>query len=225
LQAVRRNTAARLRVGGIVTALLVGAVVASAAPSGAALSAPQPPRSVRIVPGNKQAKVSWVKPSNGGSPITQYEVAVYHNAVVLGIHVFKSTATTQLIEGLKNSSTYTFKVAAKNAVGWGKFSARSAPATIGVPSPPEKPTAVAGKGRATVSWKVPSANSGLPVNGYRVTPILKGQPKPARVFSSTATRQVITGLASGKKFSFTVAARNQRGWGAPSSESNTVTIK
>jgi hypothetical protein len=208
-----------------VIALAVGALVAFSAPSGAESSAPKPPRSLRIVPGNKQAKVSWVRPSNGGSPVTQYEIAVYHDDVVLGIHVFKSTVTTQLIEGLKNSSTYTFKVAAKNAVGWGKFSARSAPATIGVPSPPGKPTVVAGKSRATVSWKAPSANSGLPVNGYRVIPILKGQPKPARVFSSTATHQVITGLATGKKFSFTVSARNKRGWGAPSPESDTVTIK
>ena len=115
-----------------------GALIASSTPGWAEASAPKPPRSLRIVPGNKQAKVSWVKPSNGGSPITQYEIAVYHDEVVLGIHVFKSTATTQVIEGLKNSSTYTFKVAAKNAVGWGKFSARSAPATIGVPSPPGK---------------------------------------------------------------------------------------
>jgi hypothetical protein len=208
-----------------VIALVVGALVASSAPSGAADSVPKPPRSLRIVPGDKQAKVSWVKPSNGGRPITQYEVAVYHDEVLLGIHVFRSTATTQLIEGLKNASTYTFKAAAKNAVGWGKLSARSAPATIGVPSPPGTPTAVAGKSRATVSWKVPAVNSGLPVNGYRVIPILKGQPKPPRVFSSTATHQVITGLASGKKFSFTVSARNKRGWSAPSTESDTVTIK
>ena len=206
-------------------ALLACALVVFAAPSGASASAPKPPRSVRIVPGNKQAKVSWVKPSSGGSPITQYEVAVYHDAVLLGIHVFRSTATTQVIEGLQNSSTYTFKVAAKNAVGWSKLSARSAPATIGVPSPPGKPTAVAGKGRATVSWKAPAANSGLPVNGYQVTPILGGQARSPHVFSSAATHQVITGLASGKKFSFTVAARNKLGWGAPSVESGTVTIK
>jgi len=222
---VGRNTWARVGLCAAVAVVAAGAPVVSSGASGAAASAPKPPRSVRIVPGNKQAKVSWVKPSNGGSPITQYEIAVYHDSVLLGIHVFKSTATTQVIEGLQNAATYTFKVAAKNAVGWGKLSARSAPATIGVPSPPGKPTAVAGKSRATVSWKAPAANSGLAVNGYRVTPILKGQAKPPHVFSSTATHQVITGLASGKKFSFTVAARNKLGWGAPSVESGTVTIK
>jgi hypothetical protein len=222
---VRKNMWARATLGLAVIVVMASGLVVGAAAGGAGASVPKPPRSVRIVPGNKQAKVSWVKPSNGGSPITQYKIAVYHDEVVLGLHVFKSTATSQVIEGLKNSSTYTFKVAAKNAVGWGKLSARSAPATIGVPSPPAKPAVAAGKSRATVSWKVPSANSGLPVTGYRVVPILKDQAKPPRVFASTATRQVITGLAPGKKFSFTVAARNGRGWGAPSPESETVTIK
>jgi hypothetical protein len=169
--------------------------------------------------------VSWVKPSNGGSPITQYEVAVYHDSVLLGIHVFRSTATTQVIVGLDNGSTYTFKVAAKNAVGWSKLSARSAPATVGVPSPPGKPTAVAGKNRATVSWHAPPGNGGLPVDGYRVTPILNGQSNLPHTFTSTVTHQVITGLASGKKFTFAVSAHNKRGWGALSSASDAVKIK
>jgi len=215
---------ARFRVGAV-AALVVSALALASTPASAA-SVPKPPRSVRIIPGSARATVTWVKPSNGGSPIVWYEVAVYNhaNSVLLGIQIFKSTATTQVIVGLKNGTTYTFKVAAKNAVGWSKLSARSAPATVGVPSPPGKPTAVAGKSRATVSWTKPK-NNGLPIDAYRVVPILNTQQKEAHDFTATVTKQVITGLTTGKKFTFAVAAHNKRGWGALSVESDTVTIK
>lgn len=214
----------RIKLGVVVTLLAAVALVASSTPGWAA-SVPKPPRSVRIIPGNNRATVSWVKPSNGGSPITQYEIAVYHDNVLLKIQQVKSTATSQVIVSLKNGLTYTFKVAAKNAVGWGKLSARSAPATVGVPSPPGKPKVVAGKNRATVSWTKPSSNSGLAIDGYRVVPILDEQAKAPRAFKATVTHQVITGLAAGKKFTFAVSAHNKRGWSALSSESDPVKIK
>ncbi len=206
-----------------VAALTVGALVASSTPSWAA-EVPKPPRSVRVVPGNNRATVSWVRPSNGGSLLTQYRVAVYHQGVLLRVQEFKSTATSQVIVALKNGNTYTFKVAAKNAVGWSKFSARSAPSTMGAPSPPAKPSAVAGKNRATVSWKAPK-NNGLSITSYRVTPILKGDAKPPITFNSTNTKQVIKGLGTGKQFTFAVAAHNKRGWGGLSPESTAIKIK
>jgi hypothetical protein len=221
-------TLAGMRLGAVIV-LVVGAFGLSSVPASDALAAsvPKPPRSVRIIPGSARATVTWVRPSNGGSPIVWYEVAVYNQKsnLLLGIQVFKSTATTQVIVGLKNGTTYTFKVAAKNAVGWSKLSARSAPATVGVPSPPGRPVAVAGKNRATVSWTKPKNNSGLPVDGYRVVPILYQQQKAPLTFNSTVTTQVIAGLATGRTFTFAVAAHNKRGWSALSTESHAVKIK
>lgn len=207
----------------VVVALVVCGLVASAEPA-LASGVPVPPRSVRIAPGNARATVRWHKPSNGGHPITQYEIAVYHNTVSLGTYIFHSTATTQTIVGLKNGETLTFKVAAKNSEGWSKFSARSAPATIGAPTPVGTPAAVAGKARATVSWRA-AAGNGASVSQYRVTPRVHGHAKTAHVFEATKTRQAVTGLQSGTKYTFEVAAHNSRGWGAPSNPSAEIKIK
>ena|SRR5689334_21429391 len=213
----------RIRVGGLVVALVLGGLAVDLEAAGAA-SVPVPPRSVRVAPGNGRATVRWHRNSNGGSPITAYQIQVYRKQVSQGIYQFKSTATTQTIVGLKNGNTLTFKVAAKNAVGWSKFSAMSAPATIGAPSPIGTPTAVAGSGRATVSWHKAAPN-GAAINQYRVTPLVNGQPKTPRVFRNSKTKQVITGLATGKKYTFQVAAHNARGWGSVSDPSAEIKIK
>jgi hypothetical protein len=209
--------------GGVVLLLALTGLVAVPETAGAA-SVPVPPRSVRITSGNARATIRWHKNSNGGSPITAYEIAVYHESVSLGIYQFNSTATTQTLVGLKNGQTLTFKVAAKNSAGWSKFSARSAPATIGAPAPVGTPTAVAGSGRATVSWRA-GATNGAAVNQYRVTPRIDGHAKTARVFKNSKTRQVLTGLAHGKKYTFEVEAHNARGWGAVSNPSAETKIK
>jgi neurocan core protein len=192
------------------------------APAGAA-SVPVPPRSVRVAPGNGRATVRWHANSNGGSPISAYEIEVFHKQVTLGIYQFKSTATQQTVVGLKNGDTLTFKVAAKNAVGWSKFSARSGPATIGAPIPIGTPKATAGSGRATVSWHAAKSN-GAAVNQYRVTPRIDGHAKSTRVFRSAKTKQVFTGLQHGKKYTFEIEAHNARGWSAASDPSAEIKI-
>jgi hypothetical protein len=220
---VLEQTWVRVRGCGVVAFLVLAGVVASSEPGWAA-DVPVPPRSVRVAPGNARASVRWHKPSNGGSPITQYRVSVYHDNVSLGIYQFNSSATTETIVGLKNGETLTFKVAAKNAAGWSKYSARSAPATIGAPEPIGTPSAVAGSARATVSWHAAS-NNGAPVNEYRVTPRINGRARAVHVYRAAKTRQVVAGLAHGQKYTFEVAAHNSRGWSAPSNVSAEIKIK
>jgi len=186
---------------------------------------PSAPRSVRMTPGNTTVTVRWHPPVNtGGRPITAYEVIPYLNNLALGINVFNSTATSQVIFGLKNGRSYTFKVAAKNSVGWSRLSARSDFVTVGVPLPPGAVTAVTGKGRATVSWHAPPSNNGSAVSSYRVTPLLDGAVQAARTFNSTQTHQVITGLEGGKPYTFEVAAHNRNGFSADSNVSKTIVI-
>ena len=67
-------------------------------------------------------------------------------------------------------------------------------------------------------WQSDNLDAGAPELAELFAEVQKRLDEVHRAFEfNPATRQVITGLASGKKFSFTVAARNQRGWGAPSS--------
>jgi hypothetical protein len=200
----------------------LGGLALAPGPAGAA-SVPVPPRSVRVVPGNGRATVRWHPSSNGGSPISAYEIQVFHNQVTLGIYQYQSTATQQTVVGLKNGDTLTFKVAAKNAVGWSKFSALSGPARIGAPVPIGVPKATGGTGRATVSWHAAKGN-GAAVNQYRITPRIDGHAKPARLFKSAKTKQVFTGLQHGKKYTFEIEAHNARGWSAASDPSAEIKI-
>ncbi len=92
-----------------------------------------------------------------------------------------------------------------------------APPVIQVaPVAPDAPTAtsaVAGDGRATVSWQAPVIDGGSPITGYVVTPSIGGVAQSPHTFTTTATSQLITGLANGTSYTFTVAAVNGVGTG------------
>ena len=186
---------------------------------------PSAPKSVKPVPGNQSALVTWQAPySNGGHAVTSYKVIAYHKEFALAVNVFHSTRTTQIIVGLKQGADYTFKVAAKNSVGWSQLSARSPAVTVGVPVAPVKPAAVPGNDQASVSWKTPK-NNGAAIDSYRVTPFVTGSTQTARLYKSTKVSQVVTGLKNGNRYQFKVEAHNKFGWSPPSPVSATILIK
>src|SRR5262249_54030620 len=83
---------------------------------------PAPPVSASARAGDGQAAVSWVPPTEaGGSPITGYVVTAYNaNNVVVGTPVTAgASATSAIVTGLTNGSTYSFSVAAANNAGAG----------------------------------------------------------------------------------------------------------
>ena len=94
------------------------------------------PRSEPPPPATPQATVTWSAPaSNGGSAITGYVVTPYIGATAQSSTTVGNVATTP-DHGLTNGTTYTFRVAAINAIGTGNQSANSnavtpvAPATV-----------------------------------------------------------------------------------------------
>jgi titin len=142
----------------------VGTGPASAASSPVtptAPTAPAAPGNVTATAGNQSATVSWTAPANGGSPITMYTVTPYLAGVAqTPTQVAGSPpATTAIVTGLTNGSSYTFAVSAANAVGAGPASA---------PSPAVTPTATAApafvqqasahkSGQTSLSVTMPSA--------------------------------------------------------------------
>ncbi len=89
--------------------------------------------------------------------------------------------------------------------------------------PPRIGTAVAGDSQATVTWQEPLA-APSPITAYVVTPWIGFVRQTPVVFNSTATTQVVTGLANGTTYTFTVVAINARGDETASSDmSNAVT--
>jgi hypothetical protein len=82
-----------------------------------------PPLIGAAVAGDSAATVSWSAPANpGSSPITGYVVTPYVDYTPRPSATFDSTATTQVVAGLTNGTTYRFRVQAINASGAGAFS-------------------------------------------------------------------------------------------------------
>jgi extracellular elastinolytic metalloproteinase len=96
---------------------------------------PGVPTGVAATAGDVSANVSWTAPaSTGGSAITNYVVTPFVGTTVqTATEVGNVTSAT--ITGLTNGTTYTFKVAAKNAVGTGPQSVASNAVTPVAPAP------------------------------------------------------------------------------------------
>jgi len=73
-----------------------------------------------------QVTVRWDRPStNGGSPITGYEIVPYLNRRAQPPRILGPTARTGIVTGLTTGMSYTFAVAALNRLGVGVLSAQT----------------------------------------------------------------------------------------------------
>jgi len=205
----------------------------SSSPSNAvtptAPTVPGAPTNVTASAGNAQATVSWMAPSNGGSTITAYTITPYIGSTAQPATTITGSppATSTTVTGLTNGSTYTFTVAATNAVGTGPASSPSnavTPTAPTVPGAPTSVTAAAGNAQATVSWTAPS-NGGGTITAYTITPYIGSTAQPATTIAGSPppTSATVTGLTNGSTYTFTVAATNAVGTGPASSPSNPVT--
>ena len=194
----------------------VGTSAASAASTAVTpMTTPGAPSIASVAPGDGQVSVSFAAPaSNGGSPITSYTVTSTPGGL---------TATCPgspcVLTGLANGTAYTFTVHATNTVGDSAESAASetvAPAAV--PGVPTDVSAVAGAGKATVSFTAPASDGGSPITSYTVTSAPGGL-----TATCPASPCVITGLANGTAYTFTVQATNTAGTSVASAASKTVT--
>ncbi|MEU7975103.1 fibronectin type III domain-containing protein [Micromonospora sp. NPDC049089] len=187
-------------------------------------STPGTPTTPTAVAGVTSATVSWTAPDNNGSPITSYLITPIRDGVTQPTLTFDASTTSRTLTGLTAGSSYAFRVAAVNAFGTGAASPPSAAVVpYTVPGAPTNTSATAGTNAARVSWTAP-ANGGSPITGYTVTPYLNGVAQTPRVFSGTATTQIVTGLAAGATYTFRVAATNAGGTGPQSAPSGPVTV-
>jgi Ca2+-binding RTX toxin-like protein len=180
------------------------------------------------VRGNISATVNWTAPAtNGGSPITGYQVdALTGGVTVVSTSPAAAGVTSLVVGGLTNGTSYTFRVRAVNAAGASANSAQSnavTPATV--PGAPTIGTATAGTNSATVNWTAPASNGGSAITGYRLDTLTGGG---ATVVSTTnaglVTTATITGLTANTTYTFRVRAVNDIGQSANSAQSNAITI-
>jgi hypothetical protein len=192
---------------------------------------PGPPSSAVASPGNGTATVKWVAPtSSGGSPITGYVVTPYLGVTAQAPRVFNTTATSAVITGLANATSYTFRVAAKSAIGTGANSGPSSAITIGTPIAPVGVRAVsrsttAGTGALTVTYTA-GANNGAPITRFTVGCASSngGATKTAVHIGATAAPITVGGVTTAKAYTCKLRATNSRGAGPASVPSTAVTV-
>jgi titin len=114
---------------------------------------PNAPVISSVTAGNTQVTVVWSTPASNGSTITDYLIkySLSADGTYTTFADGVSTATSATVTGLTNGTAYYFKVAAKNSVGTGSYSAASADATPTMPTLTISYAAGSGSGTAPVS--------------------------------------------------------------------------
>jgi fibronectin type 3 domain-containing protein len=184
---------------------------------------PSAPQSLTATGGSGSVKLSWSVPSsNGGSPITGYNVyrgtapgAESSTPLATGV-----TTTSYTDSTVTNGTTYYYTVAAVNAAGPSPQSNEAlATPQATVPSAPTGLVASGGDGKVTLSWTVPNSDGGSPITGYNIyrstTPGGEGATVFATAVSNSYTDSAVT---NGTTYYYTVAAVNAVGSSPQSTE-------
>ena len=187
-------------------------VTPTPSPPRPAFTPPGQPRQVSADPGNAQATVTWLPPTDTGTyPIDGYAVTASP-----GGRTCSTASTSCTVTGLTNGTSYTFTVTASGAAGTGPASAPSAPVTPRtIPGPPTAVTATPGDSRAIISWSPPTTDGGSPITGYRVITI-----PTSEGCTVTATTCTLDGLTNDREYVVSVVATNVAGSSPPA----TVTV-
>jgi MoxR-like ATPase len=157
-------------------------------------------------PAGRTLAVSFTSPAANGSPIIDYQL-IYDGGST-------TCAQSPCLVEVKPGQTYSFKVAARNQVGWSEYSEPSAPMLVdSPPSQPTSPTVVPGDQRIDVNWR-PLVDPNSAVNSYIVT--LTGGGRSVEQ-SVTATQVVFDSLVNGVEYAITLRAVNSAGHSSPAS--------
>ena len=168
-----------------------------------------------------QTTVSWEQPDTNGAPIETYYLDVYEGGSKSRTVEVSGDSRSQVVEGLKTSATYTFKVRAENKAAVSEASpASNAVVPYGTPTVPGNVKAALGSttsGRADVTWSAAAEFRG-PAPYYQVRANGSGAKNTGNVTSYT-----YTGLSNGTAYTFQVRACNEYTCSAWSASSNSVT--
>jgi Fibronectin type III domain len=170
--------------------------------------------------------LSWNIPSSGGSTILGYVIEDHFQGMINWMVMDTIPGNSYKATGLAPSTTYSFRVSAKNSIGIGGASAivQGTTKATPVPVPPSIPSMPSflvatpnPDGSVVLAWTAPL--TGEPFTDYEVVYRVKGGPAflviphTNKVVSPTFN---VRGLAHGTSYEFEVAAINPAGMGAHS---------
>ena len=181
------------------------------------IAAPESPSSVTAVGGDGSATIT-VAPSTstGSGTATSYVVTASPDAATCTVI---SPATSCVILGLTNGTTYTFSATAVNSTGTSSGTTSSSVTPAGKPNAPTGVNAVIGNGSATVSFVAPTVTGGPAITSYTVTASPGGA---TCTVAAPATSCPVSGLTNGTAYTFAVTASNGLFTSTPSTSSSTV---
>jgi len=170
-------------------------------------SVPGAPTGLIAVPGDTNITLSWEAPANdGGLDIDHY--IVYQD----GVDVQHVNGTSTVITGLTNGQTYSFKISAHNAEGYGQNSSEVNSTLMTVPGSPTLVSATASGLDVILTWTAPASDGFSPITGYYVfygTSDVTTQ--FGNVISAGTLTANVTGLTVGTQYFFAVMAVNAVG--------------
>jgi parallel beta-helix repeat protein len=184
---------------------------------------PSAPQNLKATTSNTTITLTWQSPSSdGGSSITNYEIyrSTISDAEILLIEIGNVTTYTDL--STTSSTTYYYKVCAKNAAGEGPLSNEVNETTLMTPSSPQNLQATSGNGYATLAWFPPLSNGNNKITNYIIyRGDLSGtETKLTEISNITSFKD--TGIINGNTYFYKVGAKSAVGEGPLSNEASAM---
>ena len=136
---------------------------------------PSAPTGVSGTVDDRKSTVSWTAPNANGYAISGYQVRFSaDNGVTWDALITSSAASPVVVQPLSRGVSYVFQVRAQNAIGFGPWSASSAPVVpTGLPDAPVSVTATwlsADVNNAVIKIEIvePAITGGFPIDNYRL---------------------------------------------------------
>ena len=189
----------------------------SATPTGPRL--PDAPQNLRAKSAKGSIDLRWSPPgSNGGSPITGYNVyrGLTSGDRSVSLHLGVVTAYTDT--GLTYGQTYFYVVRALNGVGEGPPSNEASAAPANVPDSPRNLQASAGNGAVTIQWTDPQSDGGSAITNFKIYRGTTAGGETLVTTVGTLNSYTDTGLTNGQLYFYRVSAVNSVGEGGLSTE-------
>ena len=196
---------------------------------------PDPPGKPNVIDSDvNTVSLRWERPSSDGGSIIQgykveYKDVTESNWVVANDYLVKDTSYT--VHSLLINHEYEFRVKAKNAAGYSKYSPPSKKVKMQgkyqVPSPPRTPVVEKiGRNYVDLSWTAPENDGGSRISGYIIEKREVGSLwTKCSDYNVTDLHYTVSNLAEGSDVEFRVFAVNTAGKSEPSDSTSPVKVR
>ena len=176
---------------------------------------PRSPTSLSADGGNGTITLSWGPPGrNGGAPVTGYRIDVSTDQETWTEVASSVSGTTYPPTGLTDGIRYTYRVAAINSFGLGRWSDTVTAITrVVAPGAPANLTAYSYGTSIEVRWQAPASDGGATISGYRIEASTDEATWTELASSVTDRSYLHEGVTTETIYYYRVSARNSEGLG------------